>query len=103
MDEAITTEQQQVIHKQMTIWKFPVPIEDQFTIDMPEGAGVLHFGCQGAQPTLWAAVDPEAAVKPVAFRLFGTGHPIAAPAHLRYIGTCFHGPFVWHLFEAPQP
>lgn len=44
-----------------TIWKFPVPTTDQGAVlEMPKGAEVLTVQTQGAEPQLWAVVDPTA-------------------------------------------
>ncbi len=86
------------------VWKFEIPIQDEFVIEMP-AAVPLHFATQHGIPTLWALVDPNAVAYPVTFRLAGTGHPILAPREcLRYIGTCFlnDGALVFHLFQVVQ-
>ena len=82
----------------LTIWKFPVPLGDYPTIEMPKGAQVLHFDMQN-RLTIWALVDPSAPKEERHFRLAGTGHPINSDGFLIHLGTCFQGPFVWHLFE----
>ena len=86
-----------------TIWKFRLPeLADKITIPMPIGAQVLHFEHQeGVEPlSIWALVEPENAKEYRKFCIVGTGHPV--PDGLTHLGTCQHGPFVWHLFEA-QP
>jgi hypothetical protein len=80
------------------IWKFPVELTDSPTIKMPAGAKPLHFALQDNQPTLWALVTPSMPLNYHMFRLAGTGHPIEEDG-LTYVGTCFQGPFVWHLFD----
>ena len=82
-----------------TIWKFPLPFpEDWPEMDMPAGAEILHFALQDNVPTIWARVEPGAPLQRRFFRFSGTGHPLdeTVGAH---IGSCFQGPFVWHLFE----
>jgi hypothetical protein len=80
------------------IWKFPIDLTDAPIVQMPAGARVLHFGVQDEQLTLWALVTPSAPLNHHRFRLAGTGHPIEEDG-LTYVGTCFQGPFVWHLFD----
>jgi hypothetical protein len=80
------------------IWKYPVELRERQSIPMPEGAEILRFDAQGEQPMLWALVDPQKPPEPRHLRLAGTGHPISENG-LKYIGSCFQGPFVWHLFE----
>lgn len=88
-----------------TIYKYPFPIDDKFTINLPVGAVVLAAQMQGQQPCLWAEVDTDRPVLPRAFRLFGTGHPMpSGPADdLRFAATFQMGPFVWHLYEDHGP
>lgn len=88
-----------------TIWKFPLPeLTGDISIRMPVGAQVLRFEHQvGTElPSIWALVDPENDVEDRQFSLFGTGHPVPDNG-LVHLGTCQHGPFVWHLFEAVKP
>ena len=58
----------------MTIWKFPLPIADRFTLRMPEGAQVLCVQAQRNAPCLWALCDPSALTEDRAFLLAGTGY-----------------------------
>lgn len=82
------------------VWKFPFSGPNDYpVIRMPRGAQPLHFNVQKGIPTLWALVDPEAPRIRRAFRFAGTGHPIETKHNPRYVGTCFHDPFVWHLFD----
>lgn len=80
------------------IWKFPLKFTAGWQpVRLPVGAIPVRFGIQNDTPCLWAEVDPEA--KPVIrnFAVYGTGHAIDDDT--RYVGSCDHGPFVWHLFE----
>ncbi len=80
-----------------TIWKFEISKGDAVpVVEMPAGAKILSVGIQGSKVMAWAMVDPEAATEMVRFRISGTGH-LADPAW-NFIGTCFDGPFVWHIF-----
>jgi hypothetical protein len=82
----------------MTIYKFPIPIQDTFTVPLPDDAVVVHAGLdpQGV-PCLWARLDPNAPRTDRVFHLRGTGHPV--PDDLHHIASFVNGPFVWHLFE----
>ena len=84
-----------------TIWKYPIDIEDSIQIRMPLGAKVLHVGVQDGVPTIWARVRPgDDDTELRHFTVVGTGHPIPIDeGRLVHLGTFFHGPFVWHLFE----
>ncbi len=86
----------------LSVWKFPLEIEDEFSIDMPVGARVLHVGLQGDTPTVWCLVNPKARLMPVPFILMGTGHPILESVAKTYthVGTfqMAGGLLVFHLF-----
>jgi hypothetical protein len=80
-----------------TVYKYPFPIMDDFTLTLPAGALLLKADMQGHQPMLWAQVDTDRPL--VAYRFFvsGTGHPL--PDDLSHVATFFNEPFVWHLWE----
>lgn len=88
-----------------TIWKYELPIADEFTIEMPAGAKVLCVQVQRRIPwpipCLWAEVDTTREPVLFRFRLFGTGHdlPVGVPGS-GYVGTfqTNEGAFVWHLY-----
>ncbi len=69
----------------LTIWKFPLSVDDVQTVAMPQGARILTVQVQQGQPCLWAAVDSEQPVKPRTIRMYGTGHPIDPE-------DCYHWP-----------
>ncbi len=86
-----------------TVWKFPLPGQGINHVSMPEGAEILHFNMQD-EPTIWALVDPQREIVSRKFQIVGTGHPLAEEENeaFIYVGTCFQGPFVWHLFKASE-
>lgn len=83
-----------------TVFKYPVPFDDRFTLELPCVHELLHFDNQHEQPCLWALVDPESAPMKRSFRLAGTGHRIEETS-LRFVGTAQFrsGSLVFHLFE----
>lgn len=87
----------------MTIWKFPLVVDDMQEILMPDRAEVLAVQVQNDRPCIWALVDEK--LHPTARRVFvtiGTGHPIPYPmATLKYVGTyqIAEGALVFHVFE----
>jgi hypothetical protein len=86
----------------LTVWKFPIPITDNFEIEMPKSAACLTVQLQHDNPYLWALVDPTAESTKVKFRLAGTGHPIEVPQEgLEYLGSfqLSGGDLVFHLFK----
>ena len=88
-----------------TIYKYPIPIEGAFEIDLPKGAMILSFQSQNGVPCIWAMVETGFVEEERSFRLFGTGHPVEIIPNdrsLHYIGTAQQSqipPLVWHLFE----
>lgn len=86
-----------------TIWKFPIPCEDIFKLDLPLGAKVLTVQTQIGTPCIWVLVDPEMEETPYWFRLAGTGHPLDPVESETYVGTfqLRDGALVFHLFQLP--
>lgn len=88
-----------------TIWRFPLPLEDAPTVEVPRYARVLSVGpprpSTGVDLDLWVLVDPTVAVEPRGFRVVGTGNPMPDDCG-RYIGTTHShgGALIWHVFEA---
>lgn len=89
-----------------TIYKYQIPIADEFEILLPKDARILCVQAQYDEPRLWAIVNPNAAVVTRRFALRGTGHPVDdALADLGntalYRGTfqIRNGALVFHLFE----
>jgi hypothetical protein len=96
----------------ITIYKYPVRIVDESTVEMPRGAKLLSVAVVGDDVFLWALVDTEAKMAVRRFRLAGTGHPLTAAsveAHPldmvqlanKFVGTALThgGSLVWHLFD----
>jgi len=84
----------------LTIWKYPLVIDDSQTLDLPVGARVLSVQFQREILWCWALVDPHASIRPRVICMYGTGHPVPV-VHGRFIGTVqqFNGNLVWHVFE----
>ena len=90
-----------------TIWKFPLPIEDKTTIEMPTGAQILTVQSQKlfedwkAEIYIWALVDSHQPMVPRTFCVVGTGHPFEDADSCEYIGTAQidGGKLGWHVFE----
>ena len=82
-----------------TIWKFPLPVADDFTLDMPVGAEILTVQMQHHRPALWAIVSTDLELERRRFLVRGTGLPFSGEEQ-NYIATWQDGGFVWHLFSA---
>jgi hypothetical protein len=85
----------------MTIWKFPLRIDDEVLITMPVGAVPLCVQMQYQVPCLWAVVDETANVEMHRFYIRGTGHRLGNVAIDKYIGTfqALDGNLVFHVFD----
>ena len=84
-----------------TIWKYDVPMEDYFEIDMPKDAQILTVQTQNGEPKLWALVNLDITIlEKRKFRHSGTGHPITDD-NMDYIGTyqLHGGGLIFHVFE----
>jgi len=85
------------------IFKYEIPIADDFSLPLPQGARVLSIDVQNGTPFIWALVDEEAGKESVYFHLAGTGHVV--PPHVAdsyaFVGTfMLHGgALVFHLFR----
>jgi hypothetical protein len=85
------------------VWKFPIPATDDFELEMPVGAKVVHVAMQNGEPCVWALVDPTKALELRRFRLACTGDPITVTGD--YVGTFmrWNGALMYHLFVEPAP
>lgn len=82
------------------VWKFDLPINDHFTMSMPEGAEILSAGVQGGRAVLWALVDIDALTTERRFTLHGTGHIADDVEGLTFLGTLqYPQGVVFHLWE----
>lgn len=84
-----------------SVFKYPVALEDPFTVGMPRNAEILAVQSQYGRPVMWARVRTEHPVTVRTFRIFGTGHPIPTEHKLNYIDTfqMEGGNLVFHVFE----
>lgn len=86
-----------------TIWKYELPVEDSFSLDLPVSAEILSLDVQYGRPTLWCLVDLELhEVKERTFRFFGTGQTLKENFNeLKFVGTVLlrSDTLVFHLFE----
>jgi len=90
----------------MKIFKYPIPPNDQFMIQMPKGAKILCVQMQNNIPCIWAMVDEKAPLRTRYFSFIGTGHEFSHHDDVsKYIGTIQMnmGSLVFHLFEDSLP
>ncbi len=92
----------------ITIWKYEIPIEEHFSIDVQKHSIFLSVQCQKGVPTIWCLVNTDREVVKREFRLYGTGHDLIEKNHdaikniyWEFVGTfqMFDGDLVYHLFK----
>lgn len=74
-----------------TIYKYQMPIKEEFTMELPEGAKILRVEDQDGMFWLWALVDIRKQDTTRYFRAFKCGAPIpddVDPKNLEYLGFC---------------
>lgn len=72
----------------LTIFKYQMPVLEEFTMDLPAGAQIIRVQDQDGMFWLWAIVNTEAPNEVRKFRAFKTGAPIPDGLTLQYIGFC---------------
>jgi len=84
-----------------SIWKYHIPLEDYFNIELPKNSMILEVNTQDNKPTMWVLVETNVDLEKRYFRMFGTGQKFETISGLSHIGTIqmFKGDFVWHVFE----
>ena len=84
-----------------TIYKYEVPMVQNFTLELPVGAQFLDAQLQGSTVQLWARVNTDAPLRTYRFGVHGTGHELndftAVAPHIATF-QLFAGGLVFHLF-----
>jgi hypothetical protein len=70
------------------IFKYQMPVLEQFEMKLPQGALIIRMEDQGGMFWLWAVVDTRAPDETRKFRAFKTGAPIPDSFDGKYIGFC---------------
>lgn len=70
------------------IFKYQMPVLEQFTMDLPLGAEIIRLEDQGGMFWMWAVVDTDAPTEKRFFRAFKTGAKIPDDIELKYVGFC---------------
>jgi len=88
----------------LMVYKYAMPVTDDFALSLPTGAKILSVQEQHGSPQVWCLVDVGDGIvyETRYFRLAGTGHPINIPEDwLHYVATwqSLAGTLIWHLFE----
>ena len=85
----------------ITVFKYDLPLEEAFTLDLPEGAELLTVQVQLGSPKMWFRVDTSRQVRPQIFGICGTGqelHSRLAQAPFKGTFQLSGGAYVFHLF-----
>ena len=83
----------------MKIWKYPLKIQSEQSIEAPLHWVPLSLQMQGSIPTLWALVDENGPRGIYPVLMLGTGWEIDRPTNPDlFLGTVQHDGFVWHFF-----
>lgn len=85
----------------ISVYKYVIPFDEHPVIEMHSPNKYLSVDNQNEQLCLWTLIRTDNPIKPVEFRLVGTGHSFDDAYHHNYIGSAqFQGGlYVWHLFE----
>jgi hypothetical protein len=70
------------------IWKYQMPVLEQFTMKLPKGAQIIRVDDQGGMFWLWALVDTNAELETRRFRAIKCGAKAPDGVALKYIGFC---------------
>lgn len=90
-----------------SVWKFPFKIEDEFVLEMPRHAKLLHVAMQGSRfadgkACIWALVDDEAPSVMRKFALRITGQDCDDLRGAEFVGSFFgfqDGSAIYHVFD----
>lgn len=84
-----------------TIFKYSIPIQGYFHLQMPKDAKILSFQIQMGEPVIWALVNPGEECEQRDFSIKRTGIPIQYDDFDKniFIGTIQMGALSRHLFE----
>jgi hypothetical protein len=83
-----------------TIWKYEIPYQLEFPLELHKDAVILCVHAQGQDKAyMWVESDTDRGKEVRHFRIITTGR--LHYQHLEYIGTFFlmDGEFVGHLYE----
>jgi len=70
------------------IFKYQMPVLEDFEMMLPEGADIIRMEDQGGMFWLWAVVNTDAPLKVRKFKAFKTGAAMPVDVELKYIGFC---------------
>lgn len=72
--------------KGLRIYKYPIPIIEEFSIILPKGAEIIRLDFIEGHAWLWAKIDQRVEDEKRYFRAFKTGALIPDNLDIKYIG-----------------
>ena len=88
----------------VTIYKYPLVVDDVQLVETHRDATVLCVQVQHGGPVVWLRVNTERPRCRRTFRVVGTGHPANDIVVMPYVGTfqLQGGALVFHLFDGGE-
>ena len=80
------------------IWKYDIPYDYQFDIDMPAGARILCVGVPAGELCMHAECDTAAPLESRTFKVFYT-HSYFEDEGMTYVGSLSIDHYVAHVYE----
>ena len=68
-----------------TIWKYQIPVLEDFEIELPKNSKIIRFGNEGGMLWLWAVVRPDNPKETRRLLAFKTGAEIPE-GKMKYLG-----------------
>ena len=81
-----------------TIYKYLVPQQTKFELEIPRGSKFLTLQKQNNSQAIWFEVDTEEKKMRIKFEIYGTGWNLNSSMDKQYLGTFVDGAYVWHLY-----
>lgn len=83
------------------IFKYELPLKDEFELELPEGHELCDIQAVDDKIFMWALIDIHAPLIKRFFKIVGTGEIIRDITKLYFLKTVvMKNGFVWHIFEA---
>ena len=70
------------------IFKYQMPVLEQFTMRLPQGAEIIRVADQGGMFWMWAVVRTDVPDEERRFRAYKCGGKMHDDLQLRYVGFC---------------
>ena len=86
------------------IWKYQIPVLEDFTVDLPDGAEIIRFANEEGMLWIWAVVNPDAEIVPKRLLAFKTGAEMP-DMKLNYLGCAaiyIQAELMLYYFEIDQ-